>query len=63
MNLEQERDNLVAKMSEADYYSTQSPEAIKADGERVQAIENDLVEKYARWEFLEQKKELALAQA
>lgn len=62
MLLEQERDDLVAKMSEADYYSTQTPDAIKADGDRVQAIESDLEEKYARWEFLEQKKELALAQ-
>jgi ATP-binding cassette subfamily F protein uup len=59
MNLEQERDDLVAKMSDVDYYSTQTPEAIKADGDRVQSIESELEEKYARWEFLEQKKELA----
>ena len=63
MTLEQERDDLVAKMSEADYYSQQSQDAIKADGDRVQAIESELEEKYARWEFLEQKKELAQAQA
>ena len=61
MNLEQERDDLVAKMSDVDYYSTQTPEAIKADGDRVQSIESELEEKYARWEFLEQKKELAQA--
>ena len=63
MNLELERDDLVEKMSQADYYNNRSQDEIKSDGDRVQALEAQLEEMYARWEFLEQKKEQSLAQA
>ena len=52
--LEQEQQQLTARMSNADYHK-QGAEALKADGKRTGEIEQLLAKKYARWEALDQK--------
>ncbi len=50
--LEREQQVLAAAMSDPDYYR-RSPEAMRADHERVESIEAALMEKLERWEALE----------
>jgi ATP-binding cassette subfamily F protein uup len=52
--LEQEQQQLTARMSSADYHK-QGAEAIKADGKRAGEIEQQLAKKYERWAMLDQK--------
>ena len=50
--LEAEQQEILARMSRADYHQA-GAEAIRADGLRTQQIEAELVAAYARWEELE----------
>jgi ATP-binding cassette subfamily F protein uup len=52
--LEAEQHALAARMTDPDYYR-QPPEAIRADHERAEAIETQLMAKLERWEALEAK--------
>ncbi len=54
--LEAEQAGFVEKMAEPSYYD-QSPEAIQADGARLQAIEEELLELFEEWEALETKRQ------
>jgi len=55
--LEQQQQALTARMSSGDYHK-QGSEQIKADLQLVSEIEQQLAEKFARWEALESKKGL-----
>ena len=52
--LEQEQQQLTARMSTADYHK-QGADAIKADRKRADVIMQQLAKKYERWETLDQK--------
>jgi ATP-binding cassette subfamily F protein uup len=53
--LEQQQQALTARMSSGDYHK-QSSEQIKADRQLGEELEQQLAEKFARWEALEAKK-------
>jgi ATP-binding cassette subfamily F protein uup len=53
--LEQEQQQITQRMSGADYHR-QSADQIKADRQRVERIETELLQKFERWEALEAKR-------
>lgn len=59
MQLEAQRDALLAAMSAPDYYTTHSAQEIKEQNETVQQLEEQINLGYQRWEELEEKKALA----
>ena len=58
MQLEAQRDALLAAMSAPDYYTTHSAQEIKEQNETVQQLEEQINLGYQRWEELEEKKAL-----
>lgn len=58
MQLEAQRDALLAAMSAPDYYTTHSAQEIKEQNETVQQLEEQINLGYQRWEELEEKKTL-----
>lgn len=58
MQLEAQRDALLAAMSATDYYTTHSAQEIKEQNETVQQLEEQINLGYQRWEELEEKKAL-----
>lgn len=58
MQLEAQRDSLLAAMSAPDYYTTHSAQEIKEQNETVQQLEEQINLGYQRWEELEEKKAL-----
>lgn len=58
MQLEAQRDALLAAMSAPDYYTTHSAQEIKEQNETVQKLEEQINLGYQRWEELEEKKAL-----
>ena len=59
MQLEAQRDALLAAMSAPDYYTTHSAQEIKGQNEAVQDLDNQINRGYQRWEELEEKKTAA----
>ena len=59
MQLEAQRDALLAAMSAPDYYTTHSTQEIKGQNEAVQDLDNQINRGYQRWEELEEKKTAA----
>lgn len=58
MQLEAQRDALLAAMSAPDYYTTHNAQEIKEQNETVQQLEEQINLGYQRWEELEEKKAL-----
>lgn len=58
MQLEAQRDALLAAMSAPDYYTTHIAQEIKEQNETVQQLEEQINLGYQRWEELEEKKAL-----
>lgn len=58
MQLEAQRDALLAAMSAPDYYTNHSAQEIKEQNETVQQLEKQINLGYQRWEELEEKKAL-----
>ena len=54
-NLEREQNELSARMSSPDYHRS-SAEQMKTDGKRVEQLEALMVEKFARWQALEEER-------
>lgn len=59
IQLEANRDALIASMSETGYYTTHTTQEIKNQNEALQNLEAEINQGYQRWEELEQKKALA----
>ena len=59
MQLEAQRDALLAAMSAPDYYTTHSAQEIKGQNEAVQDLDNQINRGYQRWEELEEKETTA----
>lgn len=57
-NLEGERDALLKDMSTPEYFQ-KSSEALRADAEHLQQLQDDIEKLYARWDELEAKKALS----
>jgi len=53
-NLETEKSDIEARFCDVDYF-TQDSDAYQTDQKRLAALENELIDAYARWEILEEK--------
>ena len=62
MKLEAERDGILTKMNNPEYFVTHSPELIKQNADNLSLLENKIEATYVRWEELEAKKALVESQ-